>query len=143
MFPTRVSRSAALALLLVYLLAHLALLPRTLEDLDSINFALGVRDFDVARHQPHPPGYPVFIALAKLTTSACRVMGVGSVAPRGLAVLSAMAGAAALPMVLLFFHALERRDRLAGGATIVPAGAPRYLFPALRPPRGTTGVAFV
>ena len=32
--------------------------PPSLEDLDSINFALGVRDFDVAQHQPHPPGYP-------------------------------------------------------------------------------------
>jgi hypothetical protein len=31
------------------------LLPPTLEDIDSINFALGVRDFDVARHQPILP----------------------------------------------------------------------------------------
>ena len=55
--------SAALAVL--FLAAHLSLLPPTLEDIDSVNFALGVRDFDVARHQPHPPGYPVFIALGQ------------------------------------------------------------------------------
>ena len=30
-----------------------------------INFALGVRSFDVAHHQPHPPGYPIFIAMGK------------------------------------------------------------------------------
>jgi hypothetical protein len=46
------------AVAVLYLVAHLLYLPPTLEDIDSINFALGVRDFDVARHQPHPPGYP-------------------------------------------------------------------------------------
>jgi hypothetical protein len=137
----RALRPAALALLLVYLLAHLALLPRTLEDLDSINFALGVREFDVARHQPHPPGYPVFIALAKMTTSAFRLLGIGAVAPRGLAVWSAMAGTAALPMVFLFFRALERRDWLAWWATIVTAAAPLYWFTALRPLSDMTGFA--
>jgi hypothetical protein len=137
----RALRPAALALLLVYFLAHLALLPRTLEDLDSINFALGVREFDVARHQPHPPGYPVFIALAKLTTSACRVLGIEAAAPRGLAVWSAIAGAAALPMIFLFFRALERRDRLAWWSTIVTAAAPLYWFTALRPLSDMTGFA--
>ena len=39
-------RSAGVALLVLYLIAHLVYLPRTLEDLDSINFALGVRHFD-------------------------------------------------------------------------------------------------
>jgi hypothetical protein len=134
-------RPAALALLLAYLFAHLALLPRTLEDLDSINFALGVREFDLARHQRHPPAYPVFIALARLTTSAFRVMGISAAPPRGLAVLSALAGTAALPMVFLFFRALERRDRLAWWATIVTAAAPLYWFTALRPLSDMTGFA--
>ena len=52
------------------------LTPPTLEDLDSVNFALGVRHFDVAQHQPHPPGYPLFIALGKVGTS-CRALGRG------------------------------------------------------------------
>ena len=52
-------------LAIVFLVLHLPYLPASLEDLDSVNFALGVRDFDVAHHQPHPPGYPVFILLAK------------------------------------------------------------------------------
>ena len=47
------------ALAIVVGLAHLPFLPATLEDIDSVNFALGVRDFDVAEHRPHPPGYPV------------------------------------------------------------------------------------
>jgi hypothetical protein len=34
-------------------------------DWDEALFQLGVREYDVAHHQPHPPGYPLFIALAK------------------------------------------------------------------------------
>ena len=34
-----------------------------LDDIDAINFALGVRRFDVAQHRPHPPGYPLYILL--------------------------------------------------------------------------------
>src|SRR5688572_23405767 len=48
-----------------YLAAHLFSLAPSLEDIDSINFALGLRDFDVTRHQPHPPGSPVYIALGR------------------------------------------------------------------------------
>ena len=55
------------AIALLFLVTHLRALPRTLEDIDSINFALGLRHFDPALHQPHPPGYPVFIALGKIS----------------------------------------------------------------------------
>lgn len=34
-------------------------------DWDEFLFQLGVREYDVAHHQPHPPGYPIFMALAK------------------------------------------------------------------------------
>jgi hypothetical protein len=134
-------RSAAVTLLLIFLAAHLALLPRTLEDLDSINFALGVRQFDVARHQPHPPGYPVFIAMSRASTAALRAIGVTAAAPRGLAIWSALAGAAALPALLLFFRSLERRERLAWWATIVIAAAPLYWSTAQRPLSDMTGFA--
>ena len=99
-------------------------LPRTLEDLDSINFALGVRHFDVAQHQPHPPGYPVFIALGKMSTAVLRAAGIDSPAPRGLAIWSALGGAAALPAMLLLFRSLERREHLAWWATCAPRRRP-------------------
>src|SRR5262245_39928869 len=56
----------AASIALAFLVAHLPYLPSSLEDLDSINFALGLRHFDVANHQPHPPGYPIYIALGKV-----------------------------------------------------------------------------
>ena len=65
--PDRTVRRWPQVIAAVYLLAHLPLLARSLEDIDSINFALGLRQFDVALHQPHPPGYPVYIALGRLS----------------------------------------------------------------------------
>ena len=134
-------RTAAVTLLLIFLAAHLALLPRTLEDLDSVNFALGVRHFDVAHHQPHPPGYPVFIALAKMSTAIFRAGAVESPAVRGLAVWSALFGAAAFPALLLLFRSLERRDHLAWWATCLAGAAPLYWSTTLRPLSDATGFA--
>ena len=62
MSPTR----ALAALALVVGLAHVPFVATSLEDIDSVNFALGVRDFYVADHRPHPPGYPVYIGLGKV-----------------------------------------------------------------------------
>ena len=134
-------RSAGVTLLLIFLVAHLALLPRTLEDLDSINFALGVRQFDVARHQPHPPGYPVFIALGKTSTGVLRAAGIDAAAPRGLSIWSALAGVASLPALLLLFRTLERRERVAWWAVVVTATAPLFWSTALRPLSDMTGFA--
>src|SRR5206468_1856156 len=80
---------------------HLPFLPASLEDLDSINFALGVRDFDVTRHQPHPPGYPVFIFAAKIV----HVM-VPSEA-HALALLGILCGGFAAFALVALFHELE------------------------------------
>lgn len=33
---------------------------------DAVQFVLGTRHFDVAAHQPHPPGYPLFVLLGSL-----------------------------------------------------------------------------
>ena len=75
---------------IVFFVAHVVFLPATLEDIDSLNFALGLHDFDPARHQPHPPGYPVFIALAKI------VRAVWPSDAAALAFLGALGGALAL-----------------------------------------------
>ena len=134
-------RTRLAALAVVFLVAHLPLLPPTLEDIDSINFALGVRDFDVARHQPHPPGYPIFIAAASITTAVFRAAGVSAPEVRGLAVWSALAGAALIPLLFVFFRSLAN-ERCAWWATLVVACAPLFWFTALRPLSDVTGLAF-
>jgi hypothetical protein len=58
--------SITLALLtLGTLLARLPLLTPRLAHWDAVNYALGLHDFNVAAHQPHPPGSPYFIVLAR------------------------------------------------------------------------------
>jgi hypothetical protein len=37
-----------------------------LDDYDSVQFAMGVRSFDLWQHQPHAPGYPLYIWLGQL-----------------------------------------------------------------------------
>ena len=67
--PARTRRVEWIALLcgVIGLLAlRLPFLPPTLEDIDSVNFDLGVHDYDPVRHQPHPPGFPVYILMARL-----------------------------------------------------------------------------
>src|SRR5688572_33172628 len=85
---------------IAYLAAHLPFLAPSLEDIDSINFALGLRDFDPARHQPHPPGSPVYIAMGRIVLAIVSALGstLSQTAAEALtlSLWSALAGAVAL-----------------------------------------------
>jgi len=39
---------------------------RMLYNWDAVQFALALREFDVSKHQPHPPGYLLYVALGRL-----------------------------------------------------------------------------
>ena len=136
-------RNAIAALSVFFLVAHLPFLPPTLEDIDSINFALGVADFDVARHQPHPPGYPVFIGLGKAATSVFRLAQVPSPEVRGLAIWSTLSGAALVVLLYALYRALAptASATYAAWATVLAALSPLFWFTALRPLSDTTGLA--
>jgi hypothetical protein len=125
-------------LALVFFALHLPYLPASLEDLDSINFALGVRQFDVAHHQPHPPGYPVFILIAK---------AVHTVVPSeatALALVSAGAGALGVLALAAVFRRLDE-DRTPPAWRVAPVAvamtAPLYWFTAVRPLSDAAGLA--
>jgi hypothetical protein len=134
----RAFQASVSLLAVVFLAFHLPYLPSSLEDLDSINFALGIRHFDVGRHQPHPPGYPVFILIAKAAHAV-----VPSEA-RALGLLSAVAGALGVLAIGLLFRRLDR-DASPNGWTLTATGvamtAPLYWFTAVRPLSDMTGLA--
>jgi hypothetical protein len=134
-------KKALVALAAVFLAAHLPLMPPALEDIDSINFALGVRDFDVALHQPHPPGYPVFTALGKISTPLLRLAGVPAPEARGLSIWSVTAGAASIFLLFALFRSFGQGDRRAWWATALAVAAPLVWFSALRPLSDTIGLA--
>ena len=37
---------------------------------DAVQFALALREFDVAKHQPHPPGYLLYVGLGRLLNAS-------------------------------------------------------------------------
>jgi 4-amino-4-deoxy-L-arabinose transferase-like glycosyltransferase len=47
------------------LVTRLPLMTPRLAHWDSVNYALGLHDFNVAAHQPHPPGSPYYILLGR------------------------------------------------------------------------------
>lgn len=140
---------AAGILAVMFLAAHLPFLASTLEDLDSINFALGVREFDPTPHRPHPPGYPIYIALSKM---ARLVMS----EPHALAFWPAIFGALAVFPLLRLFQSIDGLDsgppRVPAGswppwlappllATIVTVTSPLFWMTALRPLSDTVGLS--
>jgi Glycosyltransferase family 87 len=63
---TRKERIAAWVLAIVVALSRWPAISRTMWDWDEALFAMALRDYDVTAHHPHPPGFPLFIAFAKL-----------------------------------------------------------------------------
>lgn len=132
---------ALAALACLFLLAHLPFLPAELEDIDSVNFALGVRDFDVARHQPHPPGYPVYIGLSKISTALVGGAEHPRAVVRGLAVWSVIAGAALVLLLFVMFRALGATDWQAWWAMGLSVASPLFWFTSIRPLSDMIGLA--
>jgi hypothetical protein len=57
---------AAAGLVVATVVTRLPFMTSTLYAFDSANYALAVRDFyNVAFHQPHPPGYPLYVFFAR------------------------------------------------------------------------------
>lgn len=137
----------------LYLVVHLPFLAASLEDIDSINFALGLREFDVARHQPHPPGYPVYIALAHASRSAIGLFDTRLEPVRAealaLAIWSAIAGAAGIVAAGALYGGLTRAGSNAGRnrftalvATALLALSPLFWISGSRPMSDPVGLAF-
>ena len=55
-----------LLLLIVALLLYLPLMSCSLDEWDSYNFAFALKAYDVLRHQPHPPGYPLYVFVGRI-----------------------------------------------------------------------------
>jgi hypothetical protein len=91
--PQRLFWAATTVLVLATLATRLAFMTQTLYAFDSANYALAVRDFyNVAFHQPHPPGYPLYVFFARaidlLVHDANRALILEGIAWSALAVFS-------------------------------------------------------
>ena len=64
--PLLTTGAFAVVTLLFLIATRWPLAPKYLYYFDSVNFALALDDFNPAVHQPQPPGYPLFVGLARL-----------------------------------------------------------------------------
>jgi hypothetical protein len=60
----------ALGLAVVTLLSRWPYRARMLYNWDAVQFALALHEFDIAKHQPHPPGYLLYVALGRLLNAS-------------------------------------------------------------------------
>lgn len=110
-----------LAVAALFVCLHLAWLPRHLEDIDSINFALGLRHYDIAAHQPHPPGYPLFIAIARILAVAVSPFA-PDLATRDAIAMAVFAGLSGACVLLLLYRILrELHEDTPGAGAAKPA----------------------
>lgn len=148
-FSRRHSRVAVATLALLFAIAHAPFLARSLEDIDSVNFALGVRDFDVAQHRPHPPGYPIYVALGKATVAITGLFTEGpesAIEARALSLISLLAAVLAIGCLYVVFAGLNNRnpgevDVAAVAATAVAMTCPLFWYLAVRPMSDLPGLA--
>jgi hypothetical protein len=59
--------ASALAILTV--LSRLPYRARMLYNWDAVQFALALREYDVVKHQPHPPGYILYVGLGRIVNA--------------------------------------------------------------------------
>ncbi|HUP58820.1 MAG TPA: hypothetical protein VNA69_00220 [Thermoanaerobaculia bacterium] len=97
MTPTQKRIFIALAVLIA--LTRFLAIAEALFDWDEALFILGVREYDVVQHHPHPPGYPLYIAAAK----AIHLLGVPEF--RSLQVIVFLGAIALFPVI--FFLAKQ------------------------------------
>ncbi|HEV3076332.1 MAG TPA: hypothetical protein VHB47_18055 [Thermoanaerobaculia bacterium] len=117
----RVLRRVALVAAAAAVVTRVPFAARRLWDHDSVQFALGVEKYDLAAHHPHPPGYPLSIAVLKLLA----MLGVDSL--HGMVALSILAtalGAALIvPLTVRLASAAAERVMPAAGHVGLAADA--------------------
>ena len=84
----------------VIALSRLAAVSRSLWDWDEALFCLAIGEYDVTQHHPHPPGFPVYVAMAKVISLALPAF-------RSYQLINGLAACALFP--LLFLLARELR----------------------------------
>jgi hypothetical protein len=123
-------------LAVVFTASHVPFINRTPATVDAANLALGVGDYDLADDRPHPPGYPVVIALGKLARPVLDAFSPAAPprdAVRALAMWSILFGALAPLALFHLFRSLSIDTRLAAAATALTVTCPLFWFNGGRP----------
>ena len=115
-------RFAVPALLLLYAALLLLLRPATPFEWDEVLFQEALDHYDVGQHWPHPPGYPVYVAVGKLVRV---VVGDPLVA---LQVVGVLAAVGALVTVIALMRRFGAPSRTVLAAVALLALNPAFVF---------------
>lgn len=118
--PTR--RNLLIALTIGVAATRLIAVSRSMWDWDEALFAAALRHYNVAWHNPHPPGFPLFIALAKL---------IRLIVPddfRSLQTLNVIASCAAFPAMVWLAESLRFTRRTSIVAGLIFLFLPNVVF---------------
>jgi hypothetical protein len=107
--------------LLVFAATLVLLLPQTPFEGDEARFLDGIRQYDVALHSPHPPGYPVYVALSAVLAQVTGPVRGAQLASVLGALLTLLTTGLALRLM-----AVSRAQVLLGGLLLV--GIPAFAF---------------
>ena len=115
---TRRQRAMVAILALFCAATRFLAMARSLWDWDEALFTMAMQDYDVTMHHPHPPGFPVYVGMAKLARFA-----IGDDF-RALQSVNMLAAVLVFPAMFLFARELRLRF-----ATSVSAAALFAFFP--------------
>jgi hypothetical protein len=96
---------------------------------DAVQFALALREYDVVKHQPHPPGYILYVALGRLVHG-----WVGDAAAAYVLLAVAFSGAGTFVVYLLARAVYDRPTAVTAAALL--AVSPLFWF------YGTVGLSY-
>ena len=119
---TRQQRMIAWTVAIVCALSRFLAMARTLWDWDEALFCLGMRSYDVGLHHPHPPGFPVFIAIARIVRLVVHDDF------RSLQAVSLVSGVLLFPAMFLLARELRLRFETATIAAALCAFFPNVWF---------------
>ena len=122
-FPlTRPQRLLVVLTAVVVALTRLLAVAQSLWDWDETQFAMAVEEYDVASHRPHPPGFPLYILLAK----AARLISTSDF--RALQVVTAGSAMALFPLLFLLFRELRFPFATAWSGALLTVFVPNVWF---------------
>ncbi len=102
--------------------AHLPFLRATPINWDSVQFELALSHFDLHAHQPHPPGYILYVLAGRALDS---VLGNPSMS---LSLLSVLSSAVAVPLIVWLAFCIFREASIALGAALLLLSSPLALY---------------